>query len=104
MVAFENDVAKFSEANTQVLGISVDSVHSHQAFADSIGTLDFPLLADFFPHGEVTRRYGLWRPERGSGKRAIFIVDRTGVIRWSKLYDRGLPENEELLGEVQALG
>ena len=104
MVAFENDLAKFSAANTQVLGINVDHVFCHQAFADSMGTLDYPLLADFFPHGEVTRRYGLWREERGIGKRAIFIIDRTGIIRWVKVYERGLPENEELLGVVQGLG
>lgn len=69
-----------------------------------MGTLAYPLLADFFPHGEVTRRYGLWRPERGNGKRAIFIIDRAGIVRWSKVYERGLPENEELLAVVRTLG
>lgn len=102
-MAFENDRAKFAEANTQVLGINVDHVFSHQAFADSMGTLDYPLLADFFPHGEVTRRYGLWRPERGLGKRAIFIIDRAGIVHWAKVYERGLPENEELLAVVREL-
>jgi alkyl hydroperoxide reductase subunit AhpC len=83
-----------------VLGISVDHVPSHTAFAESLGTLGYPLLADFHPHGEVTKRYGLWRPERGNGKRAIFIVDRAGIIRWAKVYERGLPEHEELLGAL----
>lgn len=104
MVAFESDLAKFAEANTQVLGINVDHVFSHQAFADSMGTLDYPLLADFFPHGEVTRRYGLWNPDRGLGRRAIFIIDRAGIVRWAKVYERGLPDNEELLGVVRGLG
>lgn len=103
MVAFENDLDKFTKADTQVLGINVDHVFSHQAFADSMGTLDYPLLADFFPHGEVTRRYGLWRPDRGIGKRAIFIIDKAGIIRWVKVYERGLPENEELLGVLATL-
>ena len=103
MVAFESDLAKFAEANTQVLGINVDHVFSHQAFADSMGTLDYPLLADFFPHGEVTRRYGLWNPDRGLGRRAIFIIDRVGIVRWAKVYERGLPDNEELLGVVRTL-
>lgn len=86
-----------------MLGINVDHVFSHQAFADSMGTLSYPLLGDFFPHGEVTRRYGLWRPERGSGRRAIIIVDTAGIVRWVKVYERGLPENEELLGALATL-
>ncbi len=87
-----------------MLGISVDHVASHTAFADDLGGLSYPLLADFNPHGQVTRRYGLWRPERGNGKRAIFIVDRAGIIRWEKLYERGVPDVEELLaalGEIE---
>jgi len=104
LVAFENDLDKFSATDTQVLGINVDHVFCHQAFADSMGTLGYPLLADFFPHGEVTRRYGLWRPDRGNGKRAIFIIDKAGILRWVKVYERGLPENEELLAAVAELG
>ncbi len=87
-----------------MLGISVDHVASHTAFADDLGGLSYPLLADFHPHGQVTRRYGLWRPERGNGKRAVFIVDRDGIIRWEKLYESGQqPDVEELLavlGEI----
>ena len=83
-----------------MLGISVDHVPSHTAFAEDLGGLSYPLLADFHPHGEVTRRYGLWRPERGNGKRAVFIVDRAGTIRWVKVYERGLPDDEELLAAL----
>jgi len=68
-----------------------------------MGTLDYPLLADFFPHGEVTKRYGLWNPARGIGRRAIFIIDKAGIVRWAKVYERGLPENEELLAAVAGL-
>ena len=90
---------RFEAANAQVLGINVDHVASHEAFADDLGGLSYPLLADFHPHGQVTRRYGLWRPERGSGKRAVFIVDRAGIIRWEKVYESGQqPDIEELLG------
>ena len=88
---------RFEEAGVQVLGISVDHVASHNAFADSIGGLAYPLLADFFPHGAVTRAYGLWRPERGSGKRAIFVIDREGIIRRAHVMESGLPDLEELL-------
>jgi alkyl hydroperoxide reductase subunit AhpC len=96
----ERELARFEAVNAQVLGISVDSVWSHIAFADSLGGLSYPLLSDFHPHGEVTQRYGLWRPERGNGKRAVFIIDPAGIIRWAKVYERGLPEIEELLGAL----
>ncbi len=88
---------RFEEANVQVLGISVDHVWSHNAFADSIGGLAYPLLADFFPHGAVTQAYGLWRLDRGLGKRAIFVIDREGIIQRAQVMESGLPDLEELL-------
>lgn len=93
----QGDFARFAAANAQVLGISVDHVASHRAFAEQLGGLDYPLLADFNPHGAVTRRYGLWNPDRGAGRRAVFIIDRDGVIRWEKVYQGALPDDEELL-------
>ena len=96
----QGDFARFEAANAQVLGINVDHVWSHNAFAADMGGLSYPLLADFHPHGEVTRRYGLWRPERGSGRRAIFVIDRAGTIRWARVYERGLPDIEELLAAL----
>jgi alkyl hydroperoxide reductase subunit AhpC len=95
--------ARFEAANAQVLGISVDSVWSHIAFADSLGGLSYPLLADFHPHGEITRRYGLWRPDRGNGKRAVFVIDRAGIVRWVQVLERGLPEIDEVLKVVEGL-
>jgi alkyl hydroperoxide reductase subunit AhpC len=103
MVAFEVERARFEAANAQVLGINVDHVWSHAAWGESMGGLGYPLLADFNLHGEVTRRYGLWRSERGNGKRAIFVIDKEGIVRWVKVYERGIPENEELLTALAAL-
>jgi alkyl hydroperoxide reductase subunit AhpC len=97
------NLASFEKANTQVLGISVDHVWSHEAFAKEFGELSFPLLADFHPHGEVTRRYGLWRPDKGYGWRAVFVVDRAGVIRWSRVIERGWPGIEEVLTALEAI-
>ncbi|MCB0035285.1 MAG: redoxin domain-containing protein [Anaerolineales bacterium] len=54
------NLGRFEELNAQVLGISVDSVFAHQAFAEKLGGLDYPLLADFHPKGAVTKEYGLW--------------------------------------------
>ncbi|MDQ6649983.1 MAG: peroxiredoxin [Actinomycetota bacterium] len=71
--SLENDAA-------QVLAVSVDSVFSHKVWADQQG-FEFPLLADFWPHGEVAKRYGVFNDERGVALRGTFIIDREGVVR-----------------------
>ncbi len=64
------------------MGISVDGVWCHAAFvADR--NLHFPLLSDFEPKGEVARQYGVYEDETGESKRALFVIDGEGVIRWS---------------------
>ncbi len=84
-----------------MLGISVDSVYSHEAFAKELGGLDFPLLADFHPKGEVAQAYGFWRDDKGYSRRAIVIVDPSGQVRYSKVIERGLPDVEHLLQVVR---
>lgn len=81
---------------TQVLGLSVDSVPCLKAWADSLGGITYPLLSDFYPHGEVAQRYGVLRAE-GYSERAIFVIDREGVIRYVDVHaiDQQ-PDNEEL--------
>lgn len=82
--------------NTQVLGISVDSEPCLNAWAESLGGITFPLLSDFWPHGEVAKRYGVLR-EEGHSERAIFILDKKGVIRYIDIHDIDKqPENEVL--------
>ncbi len=80
-----------------MLGISVDSVHSHRFFADSLGGLTYPLLADFHPKGEVIKAYGLWREERGYSRRAVVIVDAQGLVRHVQVIEKGPPSVEEVL-------
>ncbi len=84
-----------------MLGISVDSVYSHQAFAKELGGLDYPLLADFHPKGEVAQAYGLWREDKGYSRRAIVILDTQGQVRYSKVIERGAPDVEQLLNIVR---
>jgi len=91
---------RFEASNAQVLGVNIDSAYSHQAFAKSLGGITFPLLADFHPHGAITMRYGLWQPDKGYGRRAVFIAGRDGVVRWSRVYERGLPDVDELLAAL----
>jgi peroxiredoxin len=77
----------FGEFDAQILGISVDSLESHRAFSAD-RNLDFPLLADADPLGEVARQYGVFDEESQTCERALFVVDRTGRIAWSYLAPR----------------
>ena len=72
----------------ELVGVSVDSVWCHQAFKRAL-RLDFALLSDCHPRGGAARAYGVYRPRQGTGGRALFVVDATGVIRWHYL---GAPE------------
>lgn len=84
-----------------MLGISVDSVYSHQAFAKELGGLEYPLLTDFHPKGEVAQAYGFWREDKGYSRRAIVILDPEGMVRYSKIIERGAPDVEHLLNIVR---
>jgi peroxiredoxin len=98
----QDNLARLAELPAHVLGLSVDSVYAHAAFADQLGELDYPLLADFHPKGEVAQAYGLWRPERGYSRRAMVIVDPAGVIRHVQVIERGLPDFEQILAAARA--
>src|SRR4030088_3332686 len=81
-----NDLKKFESLDAQVLGISVDSVWSHKAFAEKM-KISYPLLADFQPRGALAEKYGVYLPEKGITGRAIFIIDKQGKVAWAKNYD-----------------
>jgi peroxiredoxin len=82
-VALYNEVLPvFHEYGAEILGISVDGVWCHAAFARD-RKLHFPLLADFEPKGAVARLYGAYRDEDGTSERALFVLDGDGIIRWS---------------------
>jgi peroxiredoxin len=82
-VALYNEMlSEFREYDAAILGISVDGVWCHAAFARD-RNLHFPLLADFEPKGAVAREYGAYRDEEGTSERALFVLDREGIIRWS---------------------
>ncbi len=102
MPAFQARLADFEAANTQVVGISTDSIYSHEAWAKSLGGITYPLLADI--HRDVVKRYGVHWPELNACYRAAFVVDRQGVVRFVERYGRGeLPDPENLLREVKKL-
>ena len=98
-----DDLAVYQNDQVQVLAISVDSTYSHKIFAEREG-YEFPLLSDFWPHGEVAQAYGVFNDERGMDKRSAFVVDAQGVIRYAKVYEPGtIPESKELLKELKKL-
>lgn len=82
MALYNEVLPEFERYNAQLLGISVDGVWCHAAFARD-RKLRFPLLADFEPKGAVARRYGAYREGDGFSERALFVVDGDGVVRWS---------------------
>jgi peroxiredoxin (alkyl hydroperoxide reductase subunit C) len=73
---------EFERLGSELLGISVDGVWCHLAFAKD-RNLRFPLLADFEPKGEVSRAYGVYRAQDGTSERALFVLDPAGVVSWS---------------------
>ena len=80
-VALYNEILpEFREYGAEILGISVDGVWCHAAFARN-RNLHFPLLADFEPKGAVARAYGAYRAEDGTSERALFVLDGDGIIR-----------------------
>jgi glutaredoxin len=96
-------MAKFTGLNAQVLGISVDHIPCLKAWADSLGGINYPLLSDFWPHGEISRCYDVLRPE-GYSERALFIIDKQGIIRYIDVHDIGQqPDNETLLEELRRI-
>jgi peroxiredoxin len=102
-VCFREDFSEFEKAGAQVLGISVDSVWAHMAFAKQMG-LAYPLLADFHPRGEVAGKYGLYLPERGVTARATVIVDKEGKVAWVKKEEISQArDNKAILAELAKL-
>ena len=100
---FANDLPTFEGVNAQVLGISVDSVWSHKAFAEKMG-IHYPLLADFQPKGAVSSQFGLYLADKGITNRATVIVDKQGVVRYVQVYEiLSQRNNDDLVAELKKL-
>jgi peroxiredoxin len=93
----------FEDHDCQLFGISVDSPASHQAWAKALGGLDFPLFSDYWPHGNAAQKYGVLT-SKGYADRAVFLIDKTGVIRFvDRVAPAELPDNEALKNAVLEL-
>lgn len=103
LALYQAVLPEFQRFNAQLLGISVDGIWSHQAFARD-RNLQFPLLADFEPKGEVARRYGSYSDD-GTAARALFVLDDDGVVAWRHLSPAGVnPGADGILDALAALG
>ena len=79
LCALRDDLGDFQSAHAQLLAISCDSRHAQAQWAKQQG-FNFPILSDFWPHGEVSRAYGVFNEQVGAANRATFVIDKTGTI------------------------
>ncbi|MGB0102040.1 MAG: peroxiredoxin [Nocardioides sp.] len=93
MAGIRDRLAEFLTFDTEVLAISCDPVYSLRVFADQDG-LNFPLLSDFWPHGDIARSYDVFDEASGSPLRSSYIVDKDGLLRWS--VHNAMPEGRDL--------
>jgi len=105
---FDARSKEFAAMNAQVLDISVDSIVSHIAWRQrEVGPVRIPLCSDFYPHGEVTKKFDILRegaPVPGISERAAFVVDKAGKIAFTRIYPIDqLPNVEELLQALREL-
>jgi peroxiredoxin len=89
LALYQELLPEFQKFNAELLGISVDGIWSHLAFAKD-RNLQFPLLADFEPKGEVARTYQVYRAADGTSERALYVIDADGMVRWSYVSPVGI--------------
>ncbi len=84
---------QFADLGARVLGVSCDTIYTLKAFSESQGLTKPTLLSDFWPHGEVSQRYGAFLADKGFATRATYIIDRSGVVRWKVVTDPMRPRD-----------
>ena len=93
----------FDEADAILIGITVDNLPTLHAWTKEMGGVWFPVLSDFYPHGEVTAKYGILR-EDGTSERALFIIDQSGILRYIDIHDiNKRPPLDELIEALEKL-
>lgn len=95
-----DNLASFANDDVQLVAVSCDSMFTLRAFAEH-DRLTYPLLTDFWPHGEVAKAYGVFNADSGCAIRATFIVDRDGVVAWK--VENALPEARDLTEQQRIL-
>lgn len=102
MEDLENHYSHFEEYDTVPLGFSVDAGPSKAAWAEKLGLNNLSILADFWPHGEVAKKYGIFREKLGFSERANILVDESGRVIWTKVYPmKEVPDLTEVFEQIK---
>jgi mycoredoxin-dependent peroxiredoxin len=94
LCAMRDDLAAFQNDGVQVLAVSCDSMFTQRIFAEKEG-YEFPVLADFWPHGAVAQSYGIFDDVRGCSLRGTYVIDKEGIVRWQIVNGLGDARNLE---------
>lgn len=94
LCAMRDDLAPFQNDDVQVLAVSCDSMYTQRIFAEKEG-YEFPVLADFWPHGAVSKSYGIFDDAHGCSLRGTFVIDKEGIVRWQVVNGLGDARNLE---------
>ncbi|PXY27212.1 peroxiredoxin [Prauserella muralis] len=89
-----DEFATYDNDGVQILGVSVDTPFSLKAWAEQQG-YQFPLLSDFWPHGEVAQKYGVFNDKAGLALRGTFLIDKEGIVRFAEVNQPGEPRDQE---------
>jgi len=104
---FQSERGKLLAAQAEIVSISIDSIMNTTVWERELGPFDFPMCSDFWPHGEVSRMYGIFHeqgPYAGTADRAVFVANRKGIIAFSKVYGRQeLPPFSETIEALRRL-
>ena len=93
MAGIRDRLDEFLTFDTEVRALSCDPVYALRAFADQDG-LNFPLLSDFWPHGEVSRSFDVFDEKKGCSRRSSYVIDKDGMVRWA--VHNAMPEGRDL--------
>lgn len=94
LCAVRDDLSSFQNADVQILAVSVDHAFALKAWSDAQG-YEFPLLADFWPHGEVAKAYGVFNDDAGFALRGTFLVDKTGTVQFAEVNGPGEARDQD---------
>ena len=101
LCAIRDERPEFDNDDVVTLAVSTDAVHSLRIFADQ-EKLEYPLLSDHWPHGEVAKQYGVFDETAGAARRGTFLIDKQGVVVWSLVNDRDTRRDELVSGPLAA--
>ncbi len=104
--SYSQQINKFENLNTQVLAVGVASIPVHVAWIKSLGGLNYPLLADWLPPGEVSKKYDSFISKIGFGKRAVFVIDKEGIIQYIDIpyeLNEGPPDEGKIFAALEKL-